>query len=130
MRFRQVILRVHLRVGLLLGVWFVLMAGSGSLLVFRHEIDRALNPHLFRAKPCREVGFDRALAAVERIYPGFVVTAIESPAMPRTNGVYVVRLAGTPEVAVHVDPGTGSVLGWRHPEDDPLEWLFRFHIEL
>jgi uncharacterized iron-regulated membrane protein len=130
MRERKVIRTVHLWLGLLLGVPVVLVAGSGSLLVFRHEIDQSLDPHLFRATPGSEVGFDRAYTAVERFLPGRAVAIVESPAMPRTNGVYVVRLAGEPEVAVHVDPGTGSILGWRSTDGDMMEWLFRLHTEL
>lgn len=130
MRTRKIIRTVHLWLGLLLGGLFAATAGSGAVLVFRHEVDRAIAPDLYRATPGRHVGFDRALASAVRAFPGRAVAVVESPSMPRANGVYVVRLVGEPEVAVHVDPGTGSVLGWRRPADDPLEQVFRFHSDL
>jgi uncharacterized iron-regulated membrane protein len=127
MRTRRFIAKVHGLLGLAFGLLFVLATGSGALLIFRHEIDRALNPHLFRATPGREVGFDPACAAVGRAFAGREVMTISSGAMPAANGVYALRLAREPAIDVFVDPGRGKILGWRRSEDDPLDWVFRFH---
>ncbi|MBX6312452.1 MAG: PepSY domain-containing protein [Isosphaeraceae bacterium] len=130
MKCRKILARVHRWLALPLGGLFALTAASGALLVFGPEIDRALNPHLFRATPGAEVGFDRACAAVQRIFPERAIGRIDAPAMPRTGGVYVVRLTGDPATLVHVDPGTGAILGARREGESLVGWLAAVHIRL
>src|SRR4051794_22819795 len=130
MRPRAVLRKLHLWLALPLGGLFVLTAGSGALLVFGPEIDRALHPRLFRATPGPDVGLDRVAAAVARAFAGRAITRIDLPALRRAGGVYVVQLAGEPRLDVHVDPGTGSVLGTRHEGASPVEWIRTLHTEL
>src|SRR3954471_2859115 len=113
MSFRQALIRAHRWLTLGLGGLFLLTATTGSLLVFGTEVDRALNPRLYRVTPGPEVGLDRAWAAAQRAFPGRNLARISTPALPAAGGVYQIRLAGEPVTDVHVDPGTGAVLGAR-----------------
>ena len=42
---------LHRVLGLSVGLWAVVMGLTGTILVFSHEIDAALNPHLLRVEP-------------------------------------------------------------------------------
>ena len=48
---RRRMLFVHRWLGIILGVYFVMLGITGSLLVFAREIDRALNPELLTMPP-------------------------------------------------------------------------------
>ena len=119
--------KVHLWVGLALGLVLVAISLTGSALVFRHEIDRALNPALLRVTPMGEsVPLGTVVAAVREAVP-------ESP--PR-----LVRLPRTPESPVevwlvddrhvYVDPYRGVVLGVRGDQEGAMNMLFAMHAEL
>ena len=119
--------RVHLWVGLALGLVLVVVSVTGSALVFRHEIDRALNPALLRVEP-----------SGERVPPGALVTGVEEA----TGGaVRLVRLPRAPDHAaevwladddrrVYADPYTGAVLGVRGGNEGAMNALFALHAEL
>ena len=111
MRTRTIIRTVHRWLGLMLGGLLVATAGSGTLLVFRHEIDRAIDPHLYRATPGRDVGLDRVYTSVEQVFPGRAVATVECPSMPRANGVYV---AAPNRVGHEDEPGTNGITFFGH----------------
>lgn len=126
---------VHRWLGLTVGVLLVVAGLSGSLLVFRDEIDVALNPHLRRVAPpiARESAAARAsggslqaaLDAVARAYPAERASRVRMPRDPA--GTYEVWLGSAPSRYVYVDPYTARVLGARRPTEFLTGWLFQLH---
>ena len=116
--------KVHLWVGLALSLALVVVSVTGSALVFRHEIDRALNPALLRVAP----GADRVPLAE-------IVGAVEA-AVPE-SAPRLVRLPRDPEAPhevwlsddrhVYVDPYTAAVLGTRGDGEGAMNTLFALH---
>jgi uncharacterized iron-regulated membrane protein len=109
---RAVLLKMHLALSLVGGALVVLLCATGSVLVFHGEIDRALNPALFRAT-AGDVGFDEAERRAVATFPGRAVRSIAAPGAG--EGVYQVALASDPPLTVYIDPGSGEVLGSRDP---------------
>ncbi|HEX5829368.1 MAG TPA: PepSY-associated TM helix domain-containing protein, partial [Gemmatimonadaceae bacterium] len=127
--FRRATMVLHRWVGLVAGVLLAVMGLSGSALVFRAEIDRALNPHLLRV----EVGESRqslaaVVAAASATHPGERPRRLRMP--PRPDGSIEVWMGSKPDRFVYVDPYTARVLGARRPTEFLTGWLFELHAYL
>lgn len=116
------ILRLHRWSTFALGALLVFTCVSGSILVFTDEIDMLLRPELFAATP-GDVGPDRALAAAQAAVPGKHVGRFWFPQPERP--VYVGEVGGRQRTYVHVDPGTGAVLGIR--SESVMHWIRTLH---
>jgi len=128
MRGRRLLRRVHLWLALAAGGLFVVTSVTGGLLVFGREIDRRLNPGLFRASGGADVGFDAAASAVGEVFPGRRIATLWSPRAKQ--GVYEAVLAGEPPTVVYVDPGSGRVLGSRVPGETLVGFVRELHVSL
>lgn len=125
---------LHRVLGLAAGIFLVIAGLSGSALVFRAEIDRALNPHLLVATPAATspapspAPLQPALERVARLYPGEPVTRVRAPQAP--DGTWELWLGDAPTRYVYVDPWRGTVLGARRPTEFLAGWLFLLHSRL
>ena len=95
--------------------------------MYRHDIDRALNPALYEVTP-GDVGWDAAWSAARSRYPGLDATLIRGPVDRR---VYQVEIGDRllPR-AVHIDPGSGRILGEHDPPSTLAGWLFMLHFNM
>lgn len=130
---RQKWLRVHRYLGLSVGLWFVLVGLTGSILVFDHAIDEWLNPSVLLTEgsgpraPIEQV--------VETAEAHFGESAL-SVSRPRVaDGVWTVWFSEEVDgkarfTAVHVDPYTPKVTGQRVWGQDLLSWIYRLHFRL
>ncbi|KEO84907.1 PepSY-associated TM helix domain-containing protein [Tumebacillus flagellatus] len=107
---RKWMVKLHLWVSLVVGLFFVLICLTGSVLVLREDIQKWVNPELYETTPGR-VSVEVVLAKTAALYPEYHVDQIESPEM--ANGRYHVRLSkkGEAQRELYLDPGTGNVLG-------------------
>ncbi|MCA1974569.1 MAG: PepSY domain-containing protein [Caenispirillum sp.] len=120
---RRAWLLLHRHVGLWLGMVLSLIGVTGSLLVFDHALDEALNPQFWTAATAEgpHLPLQDLIAAAARALPDG-----QSPSdvsLPRVPGGAVLIYAGPAEdryaLQVTVDPVVGRVLGQR-PTDEPL----------
>lgn len=127
MTLRRVALKVHLWSSFAFSVFILVACITGSALVYRHEIDRALNPSLYRTTP-GDVGWDaiwQAVAAHHSLAGGALIRG------PVDRGVYQVEIGDELlPFSVHVDPGSGQILGARSPANSLAGWLFLLHFNL
>ena len=127
MTFRGLVLQVHLWLSLVFAVVLLIACVTGAALVYRHDIDRALNPALYAVTP-GDVGWDAAWTAAHARYPDLKDALIRGPVDRR---VYQVEVGdGLLPNTVHVDPGTGRILGERDPSRTLAGWLFILHFNL
>jgi uncharacterized iron-regulated membrane protein len=135
-RLRRRWLAVHRWLGLTVGLLFVLIGLTGSLLVFDHAIDEWLNPELLLTKgsgprqPIADV-----LAAAEKGYSEgpAIAAAVSSPRV--ANGVWTVWFQSDADnaltfAAVYVDPYTAAVKGERVWGEDLMSTIYRLHYTL
>lgn len=124
-RLRQVIFIVHLYVGLTLGVLAAVLGLSGSLLVFRPELDALTSPSLLRVEEGQRYASADALAeAVRTAYPSSDFKTISYP-RDRTGTVeFWMSKEGW---RVYVNPYTAEVLGDRMEKENFFGWLFQLH---
>ena len=128
---RRRLLWVHRWLGILLGVYFVMLGITGSLLVFAREIDRALNPELLTAPPQGEY---QPLSAIvdtfRREYPDLPMSYVNYPLPP--NGVFNIR-SGPNQASqpyVYINPYTAEVIGDRTRIGSFYGFLMYLHFYL
>lgn len=116
---------LHLYSGLVIGAFLGLIALTGSIIAFNHEIDRALNPELLTVKPGGERRpLSEIVTAARAVYPDKPLAFVRPP--DEADDVYVAGFKAPKEGAgsksccsgfnwfhVMVDPYTGKVTGQR-----------------
>jgi uncharacterized iron-regulated membrane protein len=130
-RWRRAWVQVHLWLGLTLGVIGALIGLSGSVLVYDHEIDEALNPQRYAitaihyALPFDEYVRRAAMAFGEGVRP----VGIRLPDLDDGPILVFARAANGPTQRTYLDPGTGRVLDTAMGQDW-LGFLHAFHESL
>lgn len=151
MTLRKKWLLLHRWLGLSVGLVFVLLGLTGSLLVFDHAIDEWLNPELLLVRPSGQPGERREASQLEQPrYPSrpplaqSIIEAAEraaskpaiSVSKPRVpNGVWTVWFSSGHEsdpqfTAVYVDPTSLRITGQRVWGHDLMSWTYRLHYTL
>ncbi len=130
---RRIWLKLHLWLGLILGLWLSLIGLSGSLLVFYHELEELVQPAIFAVAP--QPGGEAAFRPLSEVYVAIregMPTGAQFGSMyyPRTSssswwGRYTVPTGSETGLwYVFVDPYTARVLArWRIKEND--QWFRR-----
>ncbi len=100
-------LKIHLYLALSAGLFFALMGITGSLSVYREELDTLFNPHLLSAAPQgkKAQSLDTIIAAVKKAHPN-------------RHGSWTLEMPRTPQ---------GMITAWY---DKPQETFFEFHAPL
>ena len=74
---RRAAFQIHLWVGLIIGLYVVVLSLTGSALVYRNELDRYLaTPHAVFDENAKPMNADELRAAAQRAYPGWQVTDV------------------------------------------------------
>jgi uncharacterized iron-regulated membrane protein len=145
---RRAIFQIHLWLGLALGLYVVVLSLSGSVLVYRNELDRYLaTPRAVLNEQATPMTADEIGAAAARAYPGWTVTAVHegryrAEAGGRGGGRSGPRRPPDPTASVVLeragetrdrlfDPYTGKDLGDNTTQGQFfILWLVRLHDEL
>jgi len=136
-RLRHLWLKVHLYLGLTVGLLFALTGLTGSLIVFDHALDEQLNAEMLLT---RNTGPRKSLAEIvlaaeaSGLAPGRGTSVV----YPRVeNGTFAVyfkpagaNAAEAPIPEVFVDPVTGEALGARIRGSGLMETIYRLHSSL
>ncbi len=112
MSLRQLILNLHLWMGVPAAVLLLLTGGTGALLVFENQIDAALNPRLARVAPMgTTLSLNELKSALEGQYPGYRVLSFDISDGGHTSyGAYLEPASGE-GIQVAIDQHSGKVLG-------------------
>jgi uncharacterized iron-regulated membrane protein len=132
MQQRNRISTLHGFIGILGGLFLVVMGLTGSAIVFHQEIDHTLNAPLMQVVPQgKPVAIDTFWNSVQTSVPG---GRLESIQMPQTqNETYRFELKAKDKTLweVFVHPYTGKVLGMRQGERTPfMSLLYNLHHDL
>ncbi len=132
-RFRRLWLVTHRWIGLTVGLLFVLVGLTGSVLVFDHAIDEWLNPKLLLTDGTgTPAPMAKIIEAAETSHGGKAMSVTK----PRVeNGVWTAWFSKRTEdgrkfVGVYVDPHSLKVTGQRTWGEDLLSWTYRLHYQL
>jgi uncharacterized iron-regulated membrane protein len=133
---------------LLAAVWLLLLAVTGSIIVFYGELDRALNRDIMKVAPI-DMGAglgplptSTLVSIIEDAYPGAYVSSIDLPNEPDDSlRVFLAPRRGSdidlaPATQIFIDPFTGKLLAerafgaWRFDRQHIMSWIHKFHRDL
>jgi uncharacterized iron-regulated membrane protein len=121
----------HLWLGLILGLYFVVIGITGSLLIFGREIDVWLNPQLLTVKVEGEKApLSVVMANFQAAYPKLKASYINYPTRP--DSVYSIRIGPNQasQLYVYLNPYTGKVIGERTRAGHLYGFLCYLHFYL
>ena len=129
MRTRRIIFNIHLYIGLAVGLFLVLSGLTGSLIVFREEIEELMHPELLETRVRGErVPVQTVLNTVRRAYPEDKIIFLRMPRTPQET--YLLKMNSAHDLFVYADPYSGEVLGAHRQEDTFIGWVALVHTEL
>lgn len=131
-------LKIHLYLALIAGFFFALMGLTGSISVYREELDSLLNPQLVIEQPSgKRQSLDKIMAAVQAAHPNrYGSWTLE---MPRSaHGMITVWYDKPREtffelyapLVVSVNPYTAEVVANRFWGQTATTWLLDLHTQL
>ncbi|SEM76635.1 PepSY-associated TM helix domain-containing protein [Nitrosomonas marina] len=122
--------KIHLWIGIIIGLFFSLSGLSGSILVFDDELDVYFNANLWRVEPQSDViRLDEATHKVQSIFAGHTVLLARLPREPDHSIEYWIKKNEIFE-QVYVDPWTLDILGRRDEHAGFLGFLHDLHVHL
>lgn len=128
---RKVFLWVHLTAGLIAAAFLILIGGSGAIIAFENELDRALNPKVsyvnVQAQPLTLDALDQKLLAR---YPGAKIAGYELPQRADLSLFVALADASGKEHDLFVDPYSGAVLGDVREANQLISRVHQFHTHL
>ncbi len=123
---RRLFFRVHLWTAMSSGLFFVVLAVSGSLLAFQGKIDRALHFRLYEVTPApQHLPLSEILSSVRKAFPPDDVVALTMSVSPRD--AWEVALPGG---IASVDPYTGRILELRQRGTALVGVISQIHMSL
>lgn len=128
--FHRTIWRWHFWAGLIVAPFLLILSTTGAIYLFNDELNDAIYPELRLVAPhASPVPVSRMIRAALAAHPGGV-SRIDLPGTPdRSAVVFVTPISGAP-LQVHVDPGTGRVLGSLVYERTLVGWANAMHGSL
>ncbi|RFC40180.1 MAG: putative iron-regulated membrane protein [Candidatus Nitrotoga sp. CP45] len=129
MTVRKVVSKLHLYTGLAIGLLLVVSGLTGSMLVFREEIETLVYPELMNTVPRdARVSLPMVLETVQHAHPEDKPVFIRMPRSPEQT--YLIKMNNAHDLFVYVDPYNGKILGEHRQEDTFTGWIALLHTEL
>ncbi|PAU94453.1 hypothetical protein CK503_06550 [Aliifodinibius salipaludis] len=128
---KKKILGIHKWFGLIAGLFVLVMAVSGSLLVFDDEIEHYIHRdviHLDRAEG--SVNIDAAYQSIQQKYPDWSVRISHIPKTPNRAIEAQVRRPDEGRRILYVNPTNGTILRDLHGNETYSYWLLNLHYKL
>jgi uncharacterized iron-regulated membrane protein len=135
---RAIWLKIHLYLALIAGFFFALMGLTGSISVYREELDELLNPKLVIDQPSgKRQSLDKIMAAVQTAHPDrYGSWTLEMPRSPHSMiTVWYDKPRETffelyAPLMVSVNPYTAEVVASRFWGQTVATWLLDLHTQL
>lgn len=122
---------LHSWLGLIAGLGLILIGLTGSVLVFKDELDGVLFPEMLKVDAAgrERMSFDALLASAKKAVPGYEVLGWDKAGAPdRADLAYVVAHGTDKWQGITVNPYTGEVLAKPMDREDTITgWLLSFH---
>jgi len=127
---RRCIFQAHLWIGIAVGLYIFVICATGSILVFRGDIQRRLYPNLFYSdgKGAPTVHIATAVEKIKAALPDHKLLGLEGPT--QAHDTFLGYTEKDQKIRpIFANPTTGEVLGTL-PEHDALRWLQDLHFNL
>jgi uncharacterized iron-regulated membrane protein len=131
MNVRNLVLKLHGWIGIVMGLFLIISSLTGASIVFREELDHVLYRSLQTVTPqAEQVSIDAILAPVQSAHPDLLLQFILFPRNPEDTYLVAMKQPNGLRLETFVNPHTGAVLGERVWERSPIGFLYSLHEEL
>ncbi|MFB2833766.1 PepSY-associated TM helix domain-containing protein [Floridanema evergladense] len=131
MKIRNLVLRVHGSIAIVMGLLLIVISLTGATIVFHQELDRVLNRSLYHVTPqTKQVSLDTMVALVQNAQPYVPLWFIETPKKPDESYIINQKMRNEHRLQTFVNPYTGKILGSRIWEYSPVGFLYTLHHDL
>lgn len=129
LRFRRIVFHLHCYLGLVIGLFLVVVSVTGSLIVFREEVEALIYPALMKTQFRGERKSVQQI--VDKVELAFPHERIFSLRMPRTpDQTYLLKMNNPHDLFVYVDPYNGRIIGAHRQDETLMGWLTLIHTQL
>lgn len=138
MNLKRHLFTIHSWFGLITGIFLLMLGLSGSLLIFKDELDNSLYHTLLTVKPQgKPLSLDRLYSIAAKHYPNLDGMAWNNPTAPKDHSyqfrLYLndSRLISYDLGLINIDQYTGKILRQGRGDDLEvgwIEWLYQFHF--
>jgi uncharacterized iron-regulated membrane protein len=122
---------LHSWLGLIAGLGLILIGMTGSVLVFKDELDGVLFPEMLKVDPAgrERLSYDALLASAKQAVSGYEVMGWDKASAPdRADLAYVVKHGTDTWQGITVNPYTGDVLGKPMDREETITgWMLSLH---
>ncbi|GAB2540641.1 PepSY-associated TM helix domain-containing protein [Spirosoma aerophilum] len=126
----KAIYRYHRILGLIGGLFILLLTVTGSILVIEKQVDSLLNPTLTQVEPAgQRQSYGKLVAALNQQYPTAQVRNIRLGDSP-TEAIRADLMDKGERIWVSINPYTGAIIGARHAEATLIRRARELHENL
>lgn len=129
--WRNALFQVHLWLGIALGFYYVLVGLTGSIIVYKKELERAMIPNLVRVAPAGErTSLAAMIDKVKSAYPQASLSNIYTYWEPGDTWSFRLQSRAEGRIQVYVDPYRAEIVGEDRYRDKFLQWVYDLHVNL
>lgn len=120
----RTVLKYHSWLGLIVGLFLVIMGISGAVLVFQHDIEKVLWKDYVSIEDFEGLEIDRGFRSIQKNYSGWDVRLMHF----EENEALIFNLRKpTERLFVFVHPSTGEIIQELNELTQFTRWLLKFH---
>ncbi len=128
---RRALFQVHLWSGILSGLYLVVVALTGSLAVYRYEIEHALDPKLNRVVPSPgRADLEAVYRDLRARFPQLTFQQLAIPDTPDRSWFWRTRDRDNHRVYLYFHPNTGAFIGAEEHRYLWMQWIYDLHVYL
>ncbi len=122
--------QIHLWAGIILAIYFIVIGVSGSILVFRDELETVSGTKPWHKIEAREpfASLTSVVGNLKTAYPRSHIVSVRAP--EDGDPTFVAVLQARRQIKVASDPASGTVLGQLPEGAAWIEWVLELHERL
>lgn len=129
--WRHLIFQVHLWLALLLGPVVAVVCLTGSIVVFRYELNRLTVPGTAYVTPqAKRLSIDELTARIVAARPADQLSSASWDGGPSTGINFWTNSPEGHRIHTFIDPYTGAIIGQENYRHKWMQWLFELHAKL
>lgn len=129
--WRRWTFQIHLLLALLLGPVLAVVCLTGSIVVFRYELNRLTVPGSAYVTPQRErMSLDELTARIRKARPADRLASVSWDGGPSTGMNFWTNSPEGHRIHTFIDPYTGAITGQEDYHGKWMQWFFELHAKL
>lgn len=127
----KTIYRYHRILGLVGGIFILLLTVTGSILVIEKQVDALLNPNLAQVNPTgQRQPYNRLMATIHRQYPAGQLRSLQFSETDRQEPVRADLMDNGIRLWITMNPYTGAIVGVRNADTTLIRRARELHENL